>query len=149
MATATLPSPLSALGPRKETDRQAGGCPPPPQPPPWAPQGAAGDSSPSELSSVSFLLRWGLGVNQLLGAVSPGQLLSSAQAWGGDGRGPGWDIGRESPQPPSLSDLLGAPLQLEVQECFASIIHQERVTRSPSCPLFSLQPWSAPKFPHL
>lgn len=78
MATATLPSPLNAPGPRKETDRQ-GAVPHPRNSPPPRParalQGAAGDSSPSELSYVSFLLGWGRGVNQLLGVVRPGQLL--------------------------------------------------------------------------
>lgn len=62
----------------QERDRQAGCCPPPPQlcpTPRRALQGAAGDSSPSELSYVSFLLGWGRGVNQLLGAVRLGQLL--------------------------------------------------------------------------
>lgn len=75
MATATLPSPLNAPGPRKETDRQGAVPRPRNSPLPRALQGAAGDSSPSELSYVSFLLGWGRGVNQLLGAVRPGQLL--------------------------------------------------------------------------
>lgn len=76
-----LPSPLSAPE-AQERDRQAGrGLAPASAspPPPGAPQGAAGDSSPFELSYVSFLLRWGLGVNQFLGAVSLGSdaVLSS------------------------------------------------------------------------
>lgn len=108
-------SPECPRGPgKRQTDRQGAGSRP--RVPPGAPQGAAGDSSPSELSYVSFLLRWGLGVNQFLGAVSPGQRLSSAQAWGGGGvrgQGPGWDMGRVSPATPSshitCSMRLGCP----------------------------------------
>lgn len=103
------------LRPRKETDRQ-GAVSRPHVPPPRAPQGAAGDSSPSELSYVSFLLRWGLGVNQFLGAVSPGQLLSSAQAWGGCS---GTRMGHGETEychaipPYDLPYLSGVPLKLE------------------------------------
>lgn len=81
MATTRLPSPLSAPGVR-ERDRQTGRGLAPAPAPPGAPQGAAGDSSPSEPSCVAFLVRGGpRGVNQLLGAVRSGQPWSSAQAW--------------------------------------------------------------------
>lgn len=117
MATATLPFPLSAPRPRKETDRQAGGWPPPPNPPPGAPQGAAGDSSPSELSYVSFLLRWGLGVNQFLGVVSPGPaVFSSGLGWGWSGartgQGESKHTGMLSPSY-KLSGLPGVSFKLE------------------------------------
>lgn len=80
-----LPGAPWGLG-NRQTETQ--GLAPAPTPP-GAPQGAAGDSSPSQLSYVSFLLRWGLGVNQLLGAGSLGQpaVLSLGLCWGGGGRG--------------------------------------------------------------
>lgn len=89
----------------QERDRQTGrGLAPAPASPPGAPQGAAGDSSPSELSYVSFLLRWGLGVNQFLGAVSPGSaaVLSSGLGWGWSGarRGQGGSERTAMPSPP-------------------------------------------------
>lgn len=57
----------------QERDRQTGrGLAPAPTSPPGAPQGAAGDSSPSELSYVSFLLRWGLGGESVPGGGEPG-----------------------------------------------------------------------------
>lgn len=131
----------------QERDRQAGCCPPPPQlcPPPCrALQGAAGDSSPSELSYVSFLLGWGRGGESAPGGGEAGSAaVSSAQAWEGGGQGPGWAIGRESPPPchplpNNPSDLLGASRKLEAQGCFASVIHQERMNRLLSCPAFPL-----------
>lgn len=96
MATAMLPSILSALGFGKETDRQAGGLVSAPAPP-GAPQGAAGDSSPSELSCVSFLLRWGLGGESVPGGgeVGSATILSSGLGGSGDGQGPGWDMAGE------------------------------------------------------
>lgn len=87
-----LPGVPWSLG-NRQTDTQ--GLAPAPTPP-GAPQGAAGDSSPSELSYVSFLLRWGLGGESAAGGgeVGSATVLSLGLEGGGDQR-PGGDMDGE------------------------------------------------------
>lgn len=120
MATARLPSTLSAPGGfRKETDRQAGAGPAPA--PPGAPQGAAGDSSPSELNCLLPCQRGPGGES----AAGGGEVVSATDlspGLGGGGQGPGWHMGgggsehTAMPAPP-MTPLIFSEAPLEAGGC--------------------------------
>lgn len=145
MAMAGLPSTLSAPG-VQERDRQTGRGLAPAPAPPGAPQGAAGDSSPSELISVSFLVRGAPGGESAAGGGEVGSATDLSPGRGGGGQGPGWHTGggvNTLPcQPPHNHLILSeAPLREAVGVSCLHCPSEEggQVFLRPSCPPSTLE----------